>query len=219
MTPTFSKLTDFFGASSAALKLISSRAGYSRQIVETAGVCVINARDISGDFMYPVCEYVVAKSTTLAFTLGRAYTYGSLGFFLTSVSVKSAVGQYPVVTFSGTANEGVNAIKTHAVSVAITARSKTQDVAGAFSLPSGCHLNECEATWSAEPVVVFEPDETHGTKAVASDIQHGRVVVNAKTVLGQPSARSGWEVAIRPDPNGYDLAYEIHAATAVKSLT
>ena len=222
MTPTFSKLTDFFGASSAALKLISSRAGYARQVQETAGICVINARDLSGDFLNPVCQYVVAANLTLSFVLGRAYTHNGLGFMLTSVSVHSAVCSFPVVTLTGTANEGADAIKTHAVSVNIRARSKAQDVAGAFGY-SGCHLNECEATWSAEPVVIVQPVELSGgekiAKPVASDIQHGRVEVTAKTVLGAPTVANGWDLIVTPDPNGADAIYEIHSATATKSLT
>lgn len=222
MTPTFSKKIDFFGASSSALRLISSRAGYSRHVIETAGICVLNSREISGDFIYPVCQYSVTQNTTLQFTLGHAYTYGNFGFFLTSVSVRTSVCNFPLITFMGTANEGENAIKQHAISVSISARSKAQNIGNAFTLPNGCHLNECEATWSAEPVVVFNPYETNGTtgiKAVASDIQHGRIVATCITVLGAPSAASGWELTNAADPSGYDSAYEIHEASAVKSLT
>lgn len=221
MTPTFSKVTDFFGYQSNALRLISSRAGYERKVQETAGICVINARDLSGDFLNPVCQYVVAANLSLSFTLGRAYTHNGLGFMLTSVSVHSAVCSFPVVTLTGTANEGANAIKTHAVTVNIWARSKAQDVAGAFGY-SGCHLNECEATWSAEPVVIVQPVNVNGVlvaKPVASDIQHGRVEVTAKTVLGAPTVANGWDLIVTPDPNGADTIYEIHSATATKSLT
>ena len=218
MNATFSKKLDFFGASSSALRLISSRAGYSRNVVETAGVCVINARDLSGDFIYPVCEYAVAQNTTLSFTLGKAYKYNGLGFFLTAVTVRTTVGAFPLVTFTGTANEGEDAIKKFPVSVNINARSKAQDVAGAFSLPSGCHLNTCETTWSAEPVVIIEPFG-NGAKAVASDIQHGRVDANASTLLGSPSAASGWDFIMLPDPAGIDCDYELHTVTATRSLT
>ena len=130
MNTGFNSKTDFFGMASSALRLISSQNGAQTILTETSHTGTIDAFDMGNQLLNPVCRYAVVQDVTLDFTLGKAW---AAGYMLTEVLIETKVGQFPVVTFTGTANEGADAINKWRVSnIAVKARSKAQNLLSAL---------------------------------------------------------------------------------------
>jgi hypothetical protein len=152
---------------------------------------------------------------TLAVTLGKAFAaktgtiYGpyknnsgqwvfgnhngmtETGYMMTSVTVETALGSFPVVTVSATANEGANAINQFSVSVSILARARAQNLFGAISGGGELHVLTLSAT--CDPVILQE-----GLAPCASDAVNGRLEVHAETVPldfeSAPAAGTGFSL-------------------------
>ncbi len=208
----FNSKVDYFGKASQYLRLISSQSGARSRLTETSHTGGIDASDQGALLLNPVCVYVVVKDTTLDFTLGAAW---QAGYMLTSVDIQTRVGQFPLVTFTGTENEGVNAINTWRVSnIAVKARSKAQNLLSA--LANSTRLNAFNLSARCDPVVLYE-----NNAPCASDVVHGKLFLNANLIcptsspsvnVNSPWAVTGSEVA------GIDADYNQLTINAERSL-
>lgn len=228
---SYGDVLDYFNFSSDALIPIESDNGDNKK-----RVCVTNANwngmtqtdgagkyssgvnETGGIWRNPTVTYVVVKDTTLDVTLGKAFPKTGTtisGYMITSVAVHTAVGQFPRVTISATANEGADAINTFRVQVSIAARSKAQNLQSAIS--GGGHLQELTLAATAEPVVCEE-----NLMPSASDIVNGRIEVNALTVSAAnqsaPTAGTGFTSVGEPQKTT-ESSYLSYQITVQKELT
>lgn len=181
----FGRLVDYFGLESQALKLVASENGASRRVVRTSHTGKFDADESGDTFLNPVCTYMVVGDTTVDVTLGTAW---AAGYFVTELAVLTEIGKFPLVTVSATANEGADAINKWRVQVPIIARARAQNLLSAISTSSSLRSVRLVAT--CDPVVLWED-----LAPSASDITHGKVVVDATVVSGgvvDGTAASGW---------------------------
>lgn len=181
----FGRMTDHFGLQSQTLRLISSDNGVSRRIVRTSQTGPFNADHVGGAFANPVCTYMVVGDMTVDVTLGKAYTSG---FFITELAIVTEIGKFPLVTVSATANEGADAINMWRVQVPVLARARAQNLLSSVSTSS--ELRSLRLVATCDPVVLWE-----GLAPSASDIVHGKMVVDATVISGgevDGNPGSGW---------------------------
>jgi len=179
------------------------------------------AHDVYGELLNPSVEYVVtaaiAASTTLV-TLGSIHTIGQKKVMLTTCAIKTAANTPPTVTMSGVEVESAaTAKRTYAVKIALTPRSKAQDVAGAFTASS--KFTAIDTTFSIDPHV-----QTVGGTPVVSDASHGKCEVSATMTDGDDTgtitaaAAGGFTVTAAPAESDPDANYITRTATATKFL-
>ena len=231
----FGSVVDYFNFASDALVPIESDSGDNKR-----RICVANAdwtgsgsslkqsggagkyssgvNETGGIWRNPTVTYAVVKNTTLDVTLGKAFAKTGTtisGYMITSVAVHTAVGQFPRVTISATANEGADAINTYRVQVGIVARSKAQNLQSAIS--GGGYLQELTLVAEAEPVVCEE-----NLMPCASDIVGGRIEVQATTVSpnseSAPTAGTDFTSVGEPKKTA-ESSYSSYQITVQKELT
>lgn len=214
----FGDVTDYFGLASGALIPISSDNGDNKQrlCVAHTGRYEPGVDQTSGTWRNPSVTYVVAKSTTLALTLGRAFAASGTisGYMIVAATVETRVGQFPTVTVEAVANEGANAINQFPVSIPIVARSKAQNLLNSVS--GGGYLNACTIRASCEPVVIAE-----NMMPCASDVVHGRYEMTATTIATEresaPTATNGFTSVGEPK-TGNEANYTTYTLNAQKEI-
>lgn len=217
----FGALTDWFGMETAALRLISSSSGERRSIVYASQTGrIMNEAyagiECGGILRNPSCTYEVIANTTIAATLGDSWvgSSGVSGYMLTSVSIVTAIGQFPRVTFTAVANEGADAINQYAIAVPVVARARPQNLLSAIS--GGGDLQNFTLTATSDPVVVFED-----LMPCASDVTHGKLVASGTTAAyaneSAPTAASNFRLSDSPVVGG-SLEYKTYTFSAEKGI-
>lgn len=202
----------------------SSEDGRNSQLAEASdeyGDTV--AHVVYADTIAPKTDYVVSgtieNSNTLV-TLGSIHTTtDSKKIMLTQVVITTNAGTPPTVSISGVEVEsGATAKRTYDVAIALTARSKAQDVAGALTASN--KFTSITTTFSVDPHVA-----TVNGLPVASDASHGKVEVQVTMTdhdgQGDITAASGggFTVTTVPATSNPDAGYITRTATASKFLT
>ncbi len=226
-------LKDWFGLASKNLVVIASDTGdtlrrttvinatQSGSTQKDAGRFTSGVSEISNVWHNPTVTYRVVGDLTLNTKLGKAWKSSDLldkgsGYMITSVDVHTAIGEFPTVTVSGTANEGADAVNLFTVSIPIEARARAQYLLKAIS--GGGNLQTCDVSATCQPVVCEE-----GGMPCASDVVCGRYVVRATTYApaGEkaPTAVSGngFEIVGYPKSCG-DTAYPMWQVEAHKEI-
>ena len=230
----FGGVKDFFGLTDENLIPISSDSGDHKP-----RTCVSNAtwsgsrqtggagryspgvNDTGGVWLNPTVTYRLVGNRTIELQLGKAYPAkrsGNVmtvsGYMITSVKVSTSVGNFPTVTVSAVANEGVNAINLFNVSIPVVARARAQYLLGAIS--GGGSLQTCDVEASCTPVVCAE-----NNMPCASDVVAGRYVAKATTYSpdngAAPAAANGFTSVGEPISNG-DRDYPMYSITAEKEI-
>jgi len=202
----FGDLTDYFGAEGAQLMLVESDSGEGRKVTNLWN----GAWEQGSKLKNPVCTYKVKAAGTVSFTLGRCYD----GFFLVGVKYTTGADQEPRVVLTGMANEGRDAIKTYAVSLAVDPDHVAQDPSRA--VVGGGELLTCDTTFACDPAVVYE-----GSAPVASDICHGRVGVTATTgayLLESAPTAGGSFIETSAPERGIDVDFATYSFAAERGL-
>lgn len=206
----FGGAVDYFGLASSALVPFESDDGTTRPRVVTRHYGKGQGGDETGPvWMNPTTKYMVVANTTFATSLGKAFaavysggTMTKTGYMISSVTIETRIGQFPVVTVSAVANEGADAINTFAISIPILGRARPQNLLNAFS--GGGELQAYTLAAMCEPVVM-----QLALAPCASDAVNGRLEAHGETLavygesvpactsaggfteVGTPSARSG----------------------------
>lgn len=186
------------------------------------------AHDVYGETLAPQTEYAVTGDVDLsAIILGSIHTYtnGSGAgaethkLMLTTVAINTQAGSPPSVVISGVEVEsGATEKRTYACVGTLKARSKAQDVAGAFTASD--KFTQINTTFAVDPHV-----ETVTGVPVASDASHGRIEVQATMTDGAgngsitAATNGGFTVTASPAESAPDANYITRAATATKYLT
>lgn len=182
------------------------------------------AHDVYGEVLAPNTEYAVSGDVDLSnIILGSIHSYGTGGsakkLMLTTVVITTQAGSPPTVVISGVEVEsGATAKRTYACVGTLKARSKAQDVAGAFTASD--KFTQITTTFSVDPHV-----ETVTGTPIASDASHGRIEVQATLTDGAGNAtitaatNGGFTVTASPAETAPDATYITRAATATKYLT
>ena len=182
----FGGVTDWFGFASNALRPISSDSGDNRQriCVSHTGRWEPNVGETSGVWRNPTVTYQVVRDASINITLGKAFGGGSgiSGYMITGVKVSTAIGKFPTITVTATANEGRDAINLFNLTMSLLGRARAQNLMGAVS--GGGQLQSCNLQASCTPVVIAE-----NNMPCASDVVGGRLSVDATTYA--PNAESG----------------------------
>ena len=209
----FGDVVDYFGIGSATLIPFESSDGASRPHLVTRHYGkAAGASQTGPKWLNPTVKYMVVGNMTLSITLGKAFaaktgtiygpywngsawTFGNhtgtteTGYMVASATVETAIGEFPVVTVSATANEGADAINKFSASVPILARARAQNLLGAIS--GGGELHALTLAATCDPVVLQE-----GLEPCASDAVNGRLEVHAETLAtnfgAAPTAGSGF---------------------------
>lgn len=188
----FGDVTDYFGLASPTLVPFESDDGTSKPHIVTRHYGKGEGADATGPtWRNPVVKYMVVGSTTLNVALGRAYAGSDTetGYMITSATVETALGRFPVVTVAAVANEGANAINTFSVSVTIQARARAQNLL--WGMSGGGALHALTLAAICDPVVVQE-----NMAPCASDVVNGRYELHAETLAtnfdAAPSAANGF---------------------------
>ena len=226
----FSAVEDFFNLGSAALIPISSQSGDNirRDCVSNAtwsgttqtggaGRYTAGVSYSGGVWRNPTVTYMVVGDTTLSLNLGKAYpaafadgVMSISGYMMTSARVATAARQFPLVTVSGVANEGADAINLFSVSIPILGRARAQNLLGGVS--GGGDMLSCVVNAECQPVVLAE-----NNMPCASDVVHGRYALNAITKgyanQNAPVAANGFAVVGQPmaSAKGEYLTWNINA--------
>ena len=206
----FGEVVDYFGLASSALVPFESDDGTTRPRVVTRHYGKGQGGDEAGPvWMNPTTKYMVVANTTFATSLGKAFaaqysggTMTKTGYMITSVTIETSIGQFPVVTVSAVANEGADAINTFAISIPILGRARPQNLLNAFT--GGGELQAFTLAATCEPVVMqlaLAPCasdavngrlEAHGEMlAVYGDSAPTCTSAGGFTEVGAPSVRSG----------------------------
>ena len=222
----FSGVTDYFNLGSATLIPFESDEGTNRAHVVTRHYGKAAGAEQTGPvWRNPTVKYMVVGNMTFTATLGKAVSatrgliYGPYydgnpptwhfgyhagmthtGHMITSVTIETGLGRFPVVTVHGTANEGADAINKFTVSVPIVARARPQNLLN--SITGGGYLQSLVLSATCDPVVMQE-----NLEPCASDVVNGRYELHAETLaaslesaptctggfvaLGEPAVRSG----------------------------
>lgn len=222
MNDGFSAAVDYFSPN-AALQAKSSSDGKTSSVAECPDEYGDTAaHDVHSELLNPSVEYVVkgaiTKATTLC-TLGSIHTIDEKKVMLTTCVVTTGANNPPTVALSGVEVEtGATAKRTYDVKIDLKPRSKSQDVAGAFT-PSSKFTN-IVTTFSVDPHV-----QTVAGVPVASDASHGKCEVAATMTDGDGTGTitaaqaGGFTVTAVPNENDQDANYITRAATATKFLT
>lgn len=222
MNDGFSAAEDYFSPN-AGLQAKSSSDGKTSSVAECPdeyGDTV--AHDVHSQLLNPSVEYVVkaaiAKTMVLC-VLGSIHTVGTKKVMLTTCVVTTGANNPPTVTLSGVEVEaGATAKRTYDVKIDLKPRSKSQDVAGAFTASS--KFTQIVTTFSVDPHV-----QTVAGVPVASDVSHGKCEVAATMTDGDGTGTitaaqaGGFTVTAVPNENDPDANYITRAATATKFLT
>lgn len=221
----FGRVVDYFGLASASLVPFESDDGRNRAHIVTrhygkfkggTGTTAFEgASATSGVWLNPIVKYMVVGDMTLAVTLGKAFaaTSAATGYMITSVTVKTGNRRFPVVTVQGVANEGVDAVNTFPLSVAIAARARPQNLLGMYTDSETLQSHTIQLV--CDPVVLAE-----NMQPCASDVVGGRIESHAEFLSGdaEPGLSQGAIVAgavlvsSRPVGEGTNYARYIVAA-------
>lgn len=172
------------------------------------------ASDVYGETANPSCTFVVKTDADLS-----GISLGSVtgGIMLTQVVVTTQAGEHPTVQMSGVKIEEDGAAqRTYSLSGTVKARSKAQDIAGAFGASD--NLTSCTTTFSVQPHMA-----TIKGVPVASDCSDGRCEVSA--TLTDPSGSAtltptgDFVVSSAATSTQPDSDYASVTCTAVKFLT
>lgn len=195
-------VTDYFGFADAALVPIRATNGDDKKriCVSHTGKYESTGNADSGIWRNPSVTYRLIADRTFTIVFGRAYgRSGSSvsGYMITDVEVRTLVGEFPLVTISAVANEGVNAINDFSLTLTLRAVAHAQNLQGAIS--GGGELQSCTLRAHCDPVVIEE-----NMMPVASDVVRGVIEVQGETIAsgGQnaPTAANGF--VIRGVPKG-----------------
>ena len=218
----FSAAEDYFSPN-AGLQAKSSSDGKTSSVAECPDEYGDTAaHDVHSELLNPSVEYVVkaaiAKTTVLC-VLGSIHTVGTKKVMLTTCVVTTGANNPPTVTLSGVEVEaGATAKRTYDVKIDLKPRSKSQDVAGAFTASS--KFTQIVTTFSVDPHV-----QTVAGVPVASDASHGRCEVAATMTDGDgtgtitAASAGGFTVTAAPAESAPDANYITRTATATKFLT
>lgn len=218
----FSAPVNYWGAI-AGLTPKTSKDGKTNQVAEAPneyGDTI--AHDTFGEVIAPEVVYSVTGNVVALPALGSVFTYGTGAdakkLMLTKVAIDTTANQPPSVAISGVQVEATaTAKRTYTIPVALTPRSKAQDVAGAFTASQ--KFTTINTTYEVDPHV-----ETVGGVPVASDASHGRISVQATVTDGDgtetvtASQTGGFTVTASPAEDRPDSGYRTIAATATKYL-
>ncbi len=179
------------------------------------------AHDEYGSVIAPSVEYAVTSdiaASSVLIKLGDVKTYDtSIKLMPTTVTINTGAGTSPTVTISGVQVEsGATAHRTYDVKIALSPRSKAQDVASA--LTASDKFTQINTTFSVDPHV-----ETVKGDPVASDASHGRIEVQATMTdydgAGSIAAGTGFTITSTTAESNPDAGYETKTATVTKFLT
>lgn len=176
------------------------------------------AHAVYGEVIAPSTEYAVTGNVSLSvLILGSIHTVGTKKVMMTTVAINTQAGQPPTVTISGVEVEsGATAKRTYACSGTLTPRSKSQDVASAFSASE--KFTSISTTFSVDPHV-----QTVEGDPVASDCSHGRIEVQGTMTdddgTGEITAGTGFTITAAEAESDPDAGYQTKTATASKFLT
>ena len=222
----FSKPTNYWGAITGLAAKSSSDGKTSQSAEAPDEYGDTAAADVFGEVMNPSVEYAVTDEVDLSdISLGKIYADPTSGstkkFMLTQCQVNTAANTPPTVTLSGVEVEaGATDKRLYELEGTILPRSKSQDVAGAFTAPtSPAAFTSINTTFAVDPHV-----QTIKGAPVVSDASHGRIEVQA--TMTDPSgvaaiaaaANSNFIVTASPAETASDASYVTRAATAVKYL-
>lgn len=180
MSANFNQLVDYFGFESAALKLISSNDGATRNITEVVHTGPIDAEELAAELFNPMCVYEVIADVNLSVVLGNM---SNISAMITSAEVRTRSGESPKVIIRGTANEGRAAINKFTFACAISKRHRAQNLLSAVS--SIETAMSVTAAASVTPVVPFEAGAP-----CASDVVKGKVIVTVDAYGTPPTANA-----------------------------
>ena len=234
----FGRVTDWFNLASASLIPFKSDDGTNRPRVVTRHYGKAAGAEQTGPvWRNPYVKYMVVGDMTLSVTLGKAYAkktgtingpyvsngtwyFGNhsgmteTGYMITEVTIDTRHA-FPVVTVSAVANEGRDAINTFAVSVAISARARAQNLLGGVS--GGGQLQTVSLRAVCAPVVLAE-----GAEPCASDVVNGRYELRADTLAANlesaPVAAGGFVATGEPAACG-GTEYKRYTLMATKEIT
>lgn len=216
---SFGNVEDFFNLGTAALVPISSSNGdmspYERP--SNAGRYNTGVGTGGGIWRNPSVTYLVVADTSILITFGKAYrgSAGVSGYFITSVRIDTALGAFPTVTVTGTANEGADAINTFHLALSLRARARAQNLMSA--IVGGGELHSCSLTASCQPVVL-----TENMMPCASDVVDGKLSVSASTCAmngeSAPTAGGGFTMRGVPKQSG-DTVYTSYDINLEKEMT
>lgn len=188
----FGDVVDYFGLGSPALIPFESESGENRPHVVTRHYGKAQGASQTGPvWRNPTVRYMVVGNTTFNVTLGAAFGGGSstTGYMITSASIETDFGKFPIVTVSAVATEGRDAINLFTISVPLLARARAQNMLGAVFGGGELHRMTLKAT--CDPVVLQE-----GLAPCASDAVNGRFEMRAETLAmnfeGAPAAAGGF---------------------------
>lgn len=192
---SFGDVTDFFGLASARLVPFESNEGLDRPHVVTRSYGKGQGASAFSSVQWrnPTVRYMVVGNVGVGITLGAAFGGGGskTGYMITSAQIETRIGEFPVLTVSAVANEGVKAINTFSVSVNVLARARPQNLMNAVG--GGGQLQALTLTAVCDPVVLAE-----NQAPCASDVVNGRVEVSAETLApnleGAPGVLGGFEL-------------------------
>lgn len=172
----FGGVTDWFNLGSQSLVPVSSDSGDNRQRICVSHTGRTDASETGGVWRNPSVTYQVVRNMTLNVTLGAAYGGGNgiSGYMITGVKVSTAVGKYPMVTVTATANEGRAAINQFGFYVSLLGRARAQNLLNAVS--GGGQLQSCSLQATCTPVVIAE-----NNMPCSSDVVGGKIIAQATT--------------------------------------
>ena len=212
MNAGFKLLTDWFDMASAALKLVSSNDGKGRQLVQVSHTGSIDVVETGSLHLNPTCTYDIVADTTITGTLGKAY---KAGYMIVSIAVETRRGKFPQLTITAVENEGKDAINKWDISIPVKARARAQNLLDGTN--NADQLQVCKVTAKCDPVVVYQ-----GLEPIASDVVHGKYVLNATVASGSGTASvaaaSGFVETRRPLVGG-DTDYSTMSINAERKLT
>ena len=195
----FGDVTDYFGLASANLVPFESDEGSNRPRVVTRHYGKAAGADQTGPvWLNPTVKYMVVGNMTLVVTLGKAYAATSAahtGYMITTATVETNTGRFPVVTVQAVANEGKDAINLFPVAIPLLARARAQNLLGV--VVGGGELQTFGITATCDPVVLQE-----GLAPCASDVVNGRFEAHAETQAcnfeAAPQAAAGFTAIGEP---------------------
>lgn len=177
--------------------------------------------DEHSDVIAPTVEYAVTSAiakTTILVTLGAIVTVKERPVMITQCAITSGANNHPTVTISGAQVEpGATAKRTYPVKIDLLPRSKSQDVAGAFTASK--KFTSINTTFSVDPHI-----KTVKGVPVASDCSHGKIDAVATMTDGDGSGvitlstTGGFNFSSAPAQGDTDGEYRTINATATKFM-
>lgn len=183
---TLHEVTDWFRLASASLVPIESFDGLNRPHVVCRHYGKANGASFTAarGWLNPTVRYLVVGDVSLALRLGKAFPAPKntmTGYMMTQAEIETVHGVFPVVTVSGVANEGADAINLFQATVGIAARARPQNmtvggVAPFSSFPE--HVSSCRLSLRCDPVVL----EENGLPC-ASDVVNGIAEATMEAIM------------------------------------